>query len=172
MKTLVLAPQPFYQERGTPIAVRLALETLSRALGLTKESEPLIDLLVYAEGQDIEIPGVRIIRLKTPICLNGIRPGISCKKLLCDVFFLVHTFVLLWRARGEQYRVIHAVEESVFVAWLAKAIFGIPYIYDMDSSLALQLTEKWRWCKPLLAILQFFEGVAASQSRPCAMPWK
>ena len=164
MKTLVLAPQPFYQERGTPIAVRLALETLSRALGLTKESEPLIDLLVYAEGQDIEIPGVRIIRLKTPICLNGIRPGISCKKLLCDVFFLVHTFVLLWRARGEQYRVIHAVEESVFVAWLAKAIFGIPYIYDMDSSLALQLTEKWRWCKPLLAILQFFEGVAVRGS--------
>lgn len=164
MKTLVLAPQPFYQERGTPIAVRLALETLSRALGLTKESEPLIDLLVYAEGQDIEIPGVRIIRLSTPACLNGIRPGISCKKLLCDLFFLIHTFVLLWRARREQYRVIHAVEESVFVAWLAKLLFGVPYIYDMDSSLALQVTEKWRWCKPLLAVLQFFEGVAVRGS--------
>ena len=50
------------------------------------------------------------------------------------------------------------------MAWLAKAIFGIPYIYDMDSSLALQLTEKWRWCKPLLAILQFFEGVAVRGS--------
>jgi glycosyltransferase involved in cell wall biosynthesis len=164
MKTLVLAPQPFYQERGTPIAVRLALETLSRTLGLTKDSEPLIDLLVYAEGQDIEIPGVRIIRLKTPRCLNGIRPGISCKKLLCDVFFLFHTFFLLWGARRNQYRVIHAVEESVFVAWLAKQLFRVPYIYDMDSSLALQVTEKWQWCKPLLALLQFFEGVAVRGS--------
>jgi glycosyltransferase involved in cell wall biosynthesis len=164
MKTLVLAPQPFYQERGTPIAVRLALETLSRALGLAKDAQPVIDLLVYAEGQDIEIPGVRIIRLRTPKCLNGIRPGISCKKLICDLFFLVHTFILLWRARGDQYRVIHAVEESVFVAWLAKQIFGVPYIYDMDSSLALQVTEKWRWCKPLLATLQFFEGVAVRGS--------
>jgi glycosyltransferase involved in cell wall biosynthesis len=164
MKTLVLAPQPFYQERGTPIAVRLALETLSRALRLTKDSAPLIDLLVYAEGQDIEIPGVRIIRLKTPQCLNGIRPGISRKKLLCDLFFLARTFLLLWRARKNQYRVIHAVEESVFVAWLAKQIFRVPYIYDMDSSLALQVTEKWRWCKPLLAVLRFFEGVAVRGS--------
>lgn len=164
MKILVLAPQPFYQERGTPIAVRLALETLSRALGLTSGCTPAIDLLVYEEGQQIEIPGVRILRLKTPTFLRGIRPGLSCKKLLCDIFFLVHSFVLLWRARNDQYRVIHAVEESVFVAWLAKRLCGIPYIYDMDSSLALQVTEKWRWCKPLLAILQFFEGVAVRGS--------
>lgn len=164
MKILVLAPQPFYQERGTPIAVRLALETLARTLGLTKESPPSIDLLVYAEGQDIEIPGVRIIRVKTPSFLRGIRPGISCKKLLCDLYFLKRAFSLLWKARGDQYRVIHAVEESVFIAWLAKRLLGIPYIYDMDSSLAMQVTEKWRWCKPLLAIFQFLEGVAVRGS--------
>ncbi len=164
MKILVLAPQPFYQERGTPIAVRLALETLAKTLGLNNQSSPSIDLLVYEEGQEIQIPGVRIIRLKTPPSLRGIRPGISCKKLLCDLFFLAHTFCLLWRARHDQYRVIHAVEESVFVAWLAKPFFRVPYIYDMDSSLALQVTEKWRWCRPLLAILQFLEGVAVRGS--------
>lgn len=164
MRILVLAPQPFYQERGTPIAVRLALEALSRKLGISAQSAPVIDLLVYREGEDISIPGVRIVRLSTPKCLNGIRPGISCKKLACDLFFFAKTLTLLWRARKEQYSVIHAVEESVFIAWFVKKICGIPYIYDMDSSLALQLTEKWRWCRPLLWLLQYCEGVAVRGS--------
>lgn len=164
MRILVLAPQPFYQERGTPIAVRLALEALSRKLGLSAKSAPVIDLLVYREGEDISIPGVRIVRLSTPTCLSGIRPGISCKKLACDLFFFLKTLSLLWRARKDQYSVIHAVEESVFIAWFVKKIFGIPYIYDMDSSLALQLTEKWRWCRPLLWLLQYCEGVAVRGS--------
>lgn len=164
MRVLVLAPQPFYQERGTPIAVRLALEALSRKLDLSSSSAPAIDLLVYREGEDISIPGVRIIRLRAPRCLRGLRPGISVKKLLCDIFFFFHTLQLLWRARGDQYQVIHAVEESVFIAWCAKKIFGTPYIYDMDSSLALQLTEKWRWCRPLLPLLQWLEGIAVRGS--------
>ncbi len=29
MKILMLAPQPFFEERGTPIAVRLAAEALA-----------------------------------------------------------------------------------------------------------------------------------------------
>lgn len=65
MRVLLLAPQPFYQERGTPIAVRMVLDTLSRTLGLNNNSAPQIDLLVYDEGEEIEIPGVRIIRTPT-----------------------------------------------------------------------------------------------------------
>lgn len=164
MKVLVLAPQPFYQERGTPIAVRLALEALSRKLQLGPQSKPQIDLLVYKEGEDLEIPGVRIIRIATPSWLGGIRPGISLKKLLCDIFFFFKALELLWKARAHQYEIIHAVEESVFIAWLAKKIFGTPYIYDMDSSLALQITEKWWWCKPILTALQYMEGLAVRGS--------
>jgi glycosyltransferase involved in cell wall biosynthesis len=164
MRVLVLAPQPFYQERGTPIAVKLAVETLSKKLLEVSDQETPIDLLVYNEGQDIEIPGVRIIRIKTPGWLRGVRPGISCKKLACDLLLFFHTILLIWRARSQQYDVIHAVEESVFIAWLAKKLFGIPYIYDMDSSLALQLTEKWWWCKPALSVLQYLEGVAVRGS--------
>lgn len=164
MRVLLLAPQPFYQERGTPIAVRMVLDTLSRTLGLNNNSAPQIDLLVYDEGEEIEIPGVRIIRTPTPKFLRGIRPGISCKKLLCDIFFLCSAFLLLWRARRSQYTVIHAVEEAVFIAWLAKKIFGTPYIYDMDSSLSMQLTEKWWWCAPISPILNLIEGIAVRGS--------
>ena len=164
MKILVLAPQPFYQERGTPIAVRLLLETLSSKLSTASGASPQIDLLAYNEGEDIEIPGVRIVRCSTPRVLRGIRPGISLKKLLCDVFFFFAAFSMLWRARKEQYAVVHAVEEAVFIAWLAKHLFGTPYVYDMDSSLSMQLTEKWWLFKPLLPVLNLLEGVAVRGS--------
>jgi glycosyltransferase involved in cell wall biosynthesis len=168
VKILVLAPQPFYQERGTPIAVRLVLETLSAKLASRSGERPLIDLLAYDEGSDISIPGVRIVRTRTPSFLRGIRPGISLKKLLCDVFFTLSAFSLLWRARKEQYAVVHAVEEAVFIAWLAKKLFGTPYLYDMDSSLSMQLTEKWRIFRPLLPLLSFLEGVAVRGSSAVA----
>ncbi len=168
MKILVLAPQPFYQERGTPIAVRLVLETLSAKLASRSGERPQIDLLAYDEGSDLEIAGVRIIRTRSPRFLRGVRPGISLKKLLCDVFFTFSAFSLLWRARKEQYAVVHAVEEAVFIAWLAKKIFGTPYLYDMDSSLSMQLTEKWRIFRPLLPLLSFLEGVAVRGSSAVA----
>jgi glycosyltransferase involved in cell wall biosynthesis len=158
MRILFLAPQPFYQERGTPIAVRLATQSLAKQLGGTG-GEP-IDLVVYNEGAEIAIPGVRILRIPTPKWLSGVRPGISCKKLVCDLVMLIYTLRLILRSKERRYDLIHAVEESVFIAWIAKRLFGIPYIYDMDSSLAQQLTERWWWCKPALSLLRFMEGVA------------
>lgn len=168
MKILLLAPQPFYQERGTPIAVRLLLEILSSKLDTADGAPPKIDLLVYNEGATLDIPGVRTIRIRTPRWLRGIRPGISAKKLICDVFFFASALRLLWQARREQYAVVHAVEEAVFVAWLAKHLFGTPYIYDMDSSLSLQLTEKWWICRPLLPLLGWLEGIAVRGSTAVA----
>ena len=157
MKLLFLAPQPFFQERGTPIAVKLALEALSARLVEVTQEKTRIDLLVYREGDAVEIPGVTVHRVPSPQWLKGIRPGISCKKLLVDLLFFLHTFYLLFKARRDQYKVIHAVEESVFIAWVAKILFRIPYVYDMDSSLAMQLTEKWWWLSPISSILNFFE---------------
>ncbi|MCO6400474.1 MAG: glycosyltransferase, partial [Verrucomicrobia bacterium] len=59
MNILLLAPQPFYEERGTPIAVKWVAETL----GGTGHS---VDLLTFPFGADVEMPGVRVIRAKRP----------------------------------------------------------------------------------------------------------
>ena len=56
MKALVLAPQPFFSPRGTPFSVYY------RTL-VTAEQKTQVDLLTYGEGQDVDIPGVRIIRI-------------------------------------------------------------------------------------------------------------
>ena len=163
MRLLFLSPQPFFQERGTPIAVRLALEVLTERIGQGQIER--LDLLCYGEGQVVSVPGVNIVRIYQPNFLRGIGPGVSLKKLLCDVIFLFTALGLVWRSRKTQYDLVHAVEESVFIAWLIKSIWKIPYIYDMDSSLAMQLTEKWYVLRPLQPIFNALERLAVRGSR-------
>ncbi|NDC38302.1 MAG: glycosyltransferase [Proteobacteria bacterium] len=158
MRILFLAPQPFFQERGTPIAVRLALEVLSA------QHDTRIDLLTYHEGVDIPVPNTTLHRIWAPAWLRDIGPGISGKKVLCDILFFFTACRLLWAARKNPYTLIHAVEESVFIALFFKFVFRIPYLYDMDSSLALQLTEKWHLLRPLQPLFNQLERLAVRQS--------
>lgn len=143
MNVLVLAPQPYFQERGTPIAVDLMVRLLS-ARGHT------VDLLVYHEGDDRAYPGVRLHRIPRLPFIRSIRPGFSLKKLVCDAFMFWSALRLARRVRPD---LVHAVEEAAFIALALRRLLGIPYIYDMDSSLPDQLAEKypvlWRWL-PLL----------------------
>lgn len=71
--------------------------------------------------------------------LGGIRPGFSVKKLICDGFL---SFLVLWLVIRRRPDVVHAVEESVFIAFFVRFLFGVPYIYDMDSSMPDQIIEK------------------------------
>jgi len=158
MKVLFLAPQPFFQERGTPIAVKLAMEVLSERFA--NQAESRVDLLTYHEGSNIEIPGIFLQRISGCNFIKGVGPGISLKKLICDFAFFFLAIKMAFRNRHNQYDIVHAVEESVFVALMLKIIFGIPYIYDMDSSIALQLSEKWWLLRPLAPLFSFFERIA------------
>ena len=56
VKILLLAPHPFFQARGTPLAVRTVLEFLS-ARGHQ------VDVLTLHEGEDVAIPNCRIYRI-------------------------------------------------------------------------------------------------------------
>ena len=139
MNILLLAPHPFYQDRGTPIAVNLVLKVLS-------ERGDNIDVLTFHEGRAVAYPNVSIYRIPAWPFLGNIRPGFSLKKLLCDGLLCVKLIVLLCQKR---YDLIHAVEESAFMALVVKWILRVPYLYDMDSSLAQQMIEKY----PRLAYL-------------------
>lgn len=157
MRVLFLAPQPFFQERGTPIALKMLLEALT-----SNSKTPLqIDLLTYAEGDTISIPEVNHLRIPSIGGLAGIRPGISIKKLLYDLIFLVSAIrLVLSSKKSVPYHLIHTVEEAVFIGWFLKIIFGVPFVYDMDSSLSKQVTEKWSWLAPLRWALEKLENMA------------
>ena len=139
MKILLLAPHPFYQERGTPIDVYLVLRVLS------ERPDTKVDLLVYNEGADIELPGLDIFRISDMKYLRNIRPGFSFKKLVADFFMFMNALKMVTK---NHYDYVHAGEEAVFFAMLFKFLFRIPYIYDLDSSIAQQIVEK----KPFLSL--------------------
>jgi glycosyltransferase involved in cell wall biosynthesis len=154
MKILVLAPHPFFQNRGTPIALKMLLESLAA------EGHDLT-AMVYPEGEKITIPGCRILRVKKLPMVSNIQPGFSWKKIACDIVMLQMAGRLL---KKEKFDLIHAGEEAVFLARHFSKRFNIPYVYDMDSSLPQQVCEKMPLLSPLLPVLTRFEKQAVQNS--------
>lgn len=149
MNVLVIAPHPFYQERGTPIAVDLLIRVLA-------SRGDRVDLLTFHEGTDREYERLQIIRIRPFPAVSGIRPGFSAKKLYCDLFLFFRLASLL---RTRNYDVVHAVEESAFLALLLCPLRSIPFIYDVDSSMTTQLVDRYRLLRPLRWLLQKIESL-------------
>lgn len=154
MRILLLAPHPFYQARGTPIAVKTVLEFLS-------ERGDTVDVLTYAEGAAVSIPNCTVHRIPRVPGLQGIRPGFSVKKVLSDVLMIGSCLRLVRRTR---YDLIHAVEESAFIAAAMRALTGVPYVYDMDSSLAEQLVDAYPPLRFAFPVLRRMEALAIRRS--------
>ncbi len=154
MRILLLAPHPFFQARGTPLAVRTVLEFLG-----SRGHE--VDLLTFHEGEDVQIPNCRVFRIGNIPGVRNIRPGFSFKKVVCDGFMFAKCLRMVRRRR---YDLIHAVEESAFIAAAVQAITGIPYVYDMDSSLAEQLVEAYPGLQFAFPILRRAEALAVRRS--------
>ena len=131
MKILMIAPEPIFEPRGTPLSVVGRLKTLSD-LGYT------IDLLTYSIGEDVIIPGVRIIRIPRIPGINRIKIGPSLKKIPLDFFLFITTFFYLLKCN---YQLIHTHEEAGFWGTFFARIFKLPHIYDMHSSLPQQLSN-------------------------------
>ena len=148
IRVLMVAPQPFYENRGTPIVLRSVLEAIT-------ESGHEVDLLTFPVGCDIELPGLRIIRFGKFFQFRRIPIGFSLKKLALDCL-LLPTIIL--RLQQEKYTCIHAVEEAVFPAMIAAKIYSVPLLYDMQSCLTEQLKDN-RFFRPELIqrALRFFE---------------
>jgi glycosyltransferase involved in cell wall biosynthesis len=147
---LVLAPHPFYQDRGSPIRLSQVLRVLSERGGL-------IDVLAYHEGELINEDKLTIYRSFNVPFMNHIQPGFSWKKVICDIFMFSKATRL---AFSKRYHMLYALEESVFMALVLKWLFKIPYIYAMDSSLAQQMVERYPFLRPLLPCFNCFEKLA------------
>lgn len=154
MKILMLAPQPFFEERGTPIAVRLAAEALA---GQGHE----VDLLTFHVGQDVAMPGVRHHRIAAPPGIRRVPIGFSPAKLVCDLWMFFAAARLLLRQRHD---VVHAVEEAVFLAWPLATMRRARLVYDADSILSEQIADKWPKARMLIRLLASLERAAFRRS--------
>ena len=130
MKVLMVAPEPFFEPRGTPISVYQRLTMLS---SLRHE----VDLATYHVGEPVSIEGVNVRRVVPIPWITHVPIGPSFAKIFLDIILFIQVIYLLFRFR---YDVIHSHEEaSFFCAPLAK-IFRIPHVYDMHSRLPEQLS--------------------------------
>ena len=154
LRILMLAPQPFFEVRGTPLAV-LALVRALTALGHQ------VDLLTFAQGEDVAVPGLRHLRsLRLPV--GRVRAGASLAKLVLDVPFMARA---AWRMAVGGYDVVHAVEEAAHLAAPIARLLRIPLVVDVDSSVSDQLVESgFARRGPLLWAARALERRALRQS--------
>ena len=145
---LVVAPQPFYQDRGTPIALRNVLEAASQ-----RGNE--VDLVTFPVGEPIDLPGLRIFRAGAWLPIRNVPIGFSIRKVILDFSLLP---VFLKRIRREKYEFIYALEEAAFLVLLLRRWHKLPVIYDMQSSLPEQLRGHpvFGW-SGIQRMLNFFE---------------
>ncbi len=155
MRILVLAPHPYFIVRGTPIDLDLVLRVLTARPGTE------VDLLVYGEGEDRVYPGLTIHRAPLNRLTRGSPPGFSLKKLASDLFLFFKAWSLV---RSRRYDLVHAGEESVFMAMFFRRLHGVPYAYDLDSSLAEQMVEKMPWLGPVGGLFKRCERAAIRSS--------
>jgi glycosyltransferase involved in cell wall biosynthesis len=128
---LIVAPQPFFTDRGTPIATRHFLEALGE---LGHEA----DVLTYPMGQPLDLPRVRLIRIPNPLRVRTVPIGFSWRKCWLDLFLFRTLDQLL---RENDYTCVCAIEEAAFIAAIVAPRRGVPIVYDMQSSLAEQMGQ-------------------------------
>ncbi len=148
MNVLLVAPQPFFRIRGTPINLR----NLAAALGRAGHR---VDLLCYPFGEDLDLPGVRILRAPGFPGIRDCKVGPSPAKFPLDAMMAL---AVAFRLARQRYDVVHAVEEAAFFAGPLARLRGIPLVYDMDSLISDQLAYSGfiRW-KPLLRLVEAME---------------
>jgi len=127
----MIAPEPFFEPRGTPFSEYHRIRALLE-LGHT------VDLVTYPFGGDVTLPGLRVFRCLRPPFIRDVRIGPSFAKIPLD---LAITLTTIRRAFSERYDVVHSHEEGSFIGVLLAGILGIPHLYDMHSSLPQQLAN-------------------------------
>ena len=147
-RVLLVSPQPFFETRGTPIAVR-------HILGARTELGFEVDVLTYPVGEPVTLPSVRIYRTPNPLGFQSVPIGLSFRKVFLDVMLL---FLYFRRIRDCEYQYIHVFEELAFPIALIKHSRRGYVLYDMASSLTEQLSRSVLFGNKLMqAILRFFE---------------
>jgi glycosyltransferase involved in cell wall biosynthesis len=131
MRILMIAPEPFFEPRGTPFSEYHRIRALLE-LGHT------VDLVTYPFGRDVEMPGLRIFRSLRPPFLKHVRIGPSLAKIPLD---LLLALTCVRRMLSQRYDAVHSHEEGAAIGVAVAGLFGIPHLYDMHSSLPQQLTN-------------------------------
>lgn len=156
MHILMIAPEPFFEPRGTPFSEFHRIRALT-SLGHT------VDLVTYPFGRDVEIPGLRIIRSLKPPFVSRVGIGPSWAKVPLDALL---SLTALRMALTRKYDAIHSHEEGGAIGIVLSGLLRKPHLYDMHSSLPQQISNfgygKATW---LAAFFGWVERLMIKRSR-------
>jgi len=154
VRILFLAPQPFFEVRGTPLAVL----HMTRALASLGHS---VDLLTFPQGEPVPLEGVHHLR-SARLPVGRVKAGPSLAKMALDLPFLAEA---AWRLRFGRYDVVHAVEEAAHLVAPFARWFHVPLVMDVDSSIPDQLRYSGFATRgPLLRLAEGLERYALRHS--------
>jgi glycosyltransferase involved in cell wall biosynthesis len=156
MRILMIAPEPFFEPRGTPFSEYHRIRALLE-LGHT------VDLVTYPFGKDVSMPGLRVFRCLRPPLVSHVKIGPSLAKVPLD---LALALTALRRALTGRYDVIHSHEEGAAIGVVLAAVLGVPHVYDMHSSLPQQLSNfAYSRSRLLRGVFDVFERLVVGRSR-------
>ena len=156
MHILMIAPEPFFEPRGTPFSEYHRIRALLE-LGHT------VDLVTYPFGEDVALPGLRVFRALRPPLVRRVGIGPSFAKVPLDLSLAA---TALRRALSERYDMVHSHEEGAAIGVVLAWWLGVPHLYDMHSSLPQQLGNfKFSQSRVLRWVFERFERVAVARSR-------
>jgi glycosyltransferase involved in cell wall biosynthesis len=131
VRILMIAPEPFFEPRGTPFSEFHRIRALT-ALGHS------VDLVTYPFGQSVSMPGLRVFRSLRPPFVDEVKIGPSLAKIPLDALLALSA---LRRALSGRYDAIHSHEEGGLIGAVLAMLLRVPHLYDMHSSLPQQLSN-------------------------------
>jgi glycosyltransferase involved in cell wall biosynthesis len=155
MRILMIAPEPFFEARGTPFSEYHRIRALAD-LGHT------VDLVTYPFGQDVSLPGLKLHRSWRPPFVHRVKIGPSLAKVPLDLLLAAKALhvALKWR-----FDYVHSHEEGGAIGLLLAWLLRVPHLYDMHSSLPEQLSNfKFSRSRLLVSAFRMLERLMVSRS--------
>ena len=119
MRILTIAPEPFFEPRGSPFS------EFHRIRALTTLGHQ-VDLVTYPFGHDVEIPDLRVFRSLRPPFVRGVKIGPSLAKVPLDALLALS---VLRRALTGNYDVVHSHEEGGVIGVIVARLLRVPHLY-------------------------------------------
>jgi glycosyltransferase involved in cell wall biosynthesis len=127
----MIAPEPFFEPRGTPFS------EFHRIRALTDLGHQ-VDLVTYPFGRDVTMAGLRVFRSLRPPFVRSVGVGPSLAKIPLDALLSI---AVVRRMLSARYDAVHSHEEGGLIGVVVAALWRVPHLYDMHSSLPQQLTN-------------------------------
>jgi glycosyltransferase involved in cell wall biosynthesis len=142
-RVLMIAPEPCFDSRGTPMRIFQWCRALTD-LGYE------VHLATYPMGDQVSLPGLIYHRIPRIPGVRSVPVGFSLTKALLDAILALEVFGLFLSKR---FVAVHAVEEAALFAVPLASIFRTPVIADIHSDMSDQLLGHRLWAVRFLGVV-------------------